>query len=199
MLEIFEPPRLIDLSGIDRLDRLRSVPRTFGQNLQRLRLAQRPKVTQQALARALGHANNSTISKWETENVLPEPETITKVAAALKVDAAALLEDVIAPYDRLRGFDLPRQSLGVQHASGPATAATQEGGASHDVTSARLFVQDLREDLRHLRTLADTLVSEIQDVASRIDRELATAPSPHTARPSRSLAAPRPRRRRKTG
>lgn len=83
-----------------------TAPVTFGENLRRARLAAKPRVTQETLAERIGHKNNSTVSKWETEDLLPEPDTVERVATALGIAPSVLLQDVELPYDRLRGRDL---------------------------------------------------------------------------------------------
>jgi transcriptional regulator with XRE-family HTH domain len=83
--------------------------RRFGENLKAAR--KRMKVTQEQLAERLGYANNSTLSNWERGDLLPEPDTIEKVAGALGVEPRELLQDVVTPYDRLRGADPIRHPL----------------------------------------------------------------------------------------
>lgn len=73
---------------------------TFGENLRRLRHG--CKVSQQELAKRLRHANNSTISKWETQTIVPEPATIRDVADKLGIEPWRLMENVTTEYDKLR-------------------------------------------------------------------------------------------------
>ena len=60
---------------------------TFGQYLARLR--EEKKMSQRKLAEAAGLIN-STISRIEADSVRPDPITIEKIAAALKVDKTLL-------------------------------------------------------------------------------------------------------------
>jgi transcriptional regulator with XRE-family HTH domain len=91
--------------------------------------------------------------------------------------------------------DLPRHSLGVKDAS---TVHVRQEGSAHDIVSARLLAADLHEDFARLRKLADTLVSEIEDVANRFARHMAaTATTPADRVASQPPA--RPRAGRKTG
>ena len=60
---------------------------TFGQYIARLR--EEKKMSQRGLAEAAGLIN-STISRIETDSVKPDPATIEKIAAALKIDKTLL-------------------------------------------------------------------------------------------------------------
>ena len=59
-----------------------------GRNLMRLR--QRAGLTQDALAERL-HVTRQAVSSWETGKTAPDVETLTTLAAALKVDVRALI------------------------------------------------------------------------------------------------------------
>lgn len=74
--------------------------RTFGDNLrcERLRLG----LSQEALQRRLKLKRQNGISRWELSGILPEPATVVRIAKALGVSPAVLLDDVETPYDRLR-------------------------------------------------------------------------------------------------
>lgn len=73
---------------------------TFGQNVKRIREAQR--VTQEVLAARLGLKRSAQISLMESSEALPKPDTIVRFAEALHVKPSLLLEDVETEYDRLR-------------------------------------------------------------------------------------------------
>jgi transcriptional regulator with XRE-family HTH domain len=83
-----------------------SVP--FWKNVRRIRIAK--KISQKALARALGYIdnNNSNISTAELHSpIVPEVETILRIAAALGVAPRDLFKDehgndIETPYDVLR-------------------------------------------------------------------------------------------------
>lgn len=118
-MELFDLTRLINLAVLARRGYTSTV-RTFAQNLIRIRNSQIPVVTQEILRVRLGHTSNSTVSKWEREDALPEPETIEKIAEALGVEPWELLEGVELPYDRLRknAGDLLRHDVGVESGAG---------------------------------------------------------------------------------
>lgn len=59
-----------------------------GKNLKQLR--QQEKLTQDALAERL-HVTRQAVSSWETGKTAPDVETLTTLAAALKVDVRALI------------------------------------------------------------------------------------------------------------
>lgn len=50
----------------------------------------------------IGLKRQTPISLWETEGILPKPQTIEKIARALGCRTSELLEDVATPYDLLR-------------------------------------------------------------------------------------------------
>src|SRR5437762_11050213 len=92
----------------------------FWRNVRRIRQAK--KISQKALARALGHidSNNSNISTAELHSpIVPEPDTILRIAAALGVAPRELFkdehgDDIDTPYDVLRrasDIDGARQEL----------------------------------------------------------------------------------------
>jgi transcriptional regulator with XRE-family HTH domain len=82
------------------------IPRSFGANLREAR--REAGLTQQTLAERLGYQRPATICQWERDGAhLPEPETIVKLATAIGCKPAALLRDVITPYDALRGSTRP--------------------------------------------------------------------------------------------
>lgn len=85
---------------MDLLSQPMGMPRTFGENLKRLR--EKKGVTQEKLAAAIGYKRSANISLLETRRALPRPETIVKVARALGIPTSAFLEDVDVPYDALR-------------------------------------------------------------------------------------------------
>lgn len=64
------------------------VRQMVGRNLMRLR--QRAGLTQDALAERL-HVTRQAVSSWETGKTAPDVETLTTLAAALKVDVRALI------------------------------------------------------------------------------------------------------------
>lgn len=87
------------------------VSKRFGQNLKALRL--RAGLDHQVdLAKRLGFRDSSRISHWESGRTLPEAETVTTLATALRCSPADLLAGVVTPYDALRGQqELPGPSL----------------------------------------------------------------------------------------
>jgi transcriptional regulator with XRE-family HTH domain len=95
--------------------------RTFGANLRDIRTA--TGLTQEILAARLGFKRTTAISLWERSATVPEPHTIEKLARALRCAPAALLRDVITPYDALRG-----KVVAVAEEDG----ATTNGGASDE-------------------------------------------------------------------
>lgn len=140
---------------------------TFGERLRVVRESLTPPVRQDELARRLGHANNSTISKWERSGKLPDVETIKKVADALKVAPSALLIGVPDPYDTVRdltagkspseGKGNPQKKLGnptsivaspdPQSAFPPADREGPRGEQSHRAISAESLVVEIRTRL----------------------------------------------------
>jgi transcriptional regulator with XRE-family HTH domain len=132
-MEILDTLGFIALKAIQPVGRLSGVARTFGENLVRARARCQPKpMTQNDLADLLGHSNNSTISKWENSDTVPEPETIEKIASALGQPASELLDGVVTQYDRLRGGDL------AFHA-GDQSSDRLKGGRSDVATASRLL------------------------------------------------------------
>src|SRR5262245_49891347 len=79
-----------------------AAPGSFAFNLRQAR--ERLKLTQEALAHRLGFKRTTPISQWERdENLIPEPRTIERLAAALEMSPAQLLDGVVTPLERLRG------------------------------------------------------------------------------------------------
>jgi transcriptional regulator with XRE-family HTH domain len=186
------------LSAIEAGDYTEAV-RTFGDNLKRLRAAARPRITQAALAGKLGHVNNSTISKWETEGGLPEPDTITKVADALGVAAADLLEDVELPYERLRRAEkhsvlltLPVTEDGVQqkHPTGGQFNATSPAN--------RLSESEIHRGLdvfKALHSAADAIRAALDALGGHLDSAVSGQSIEHSAG---DPVLPGPAKRRRT-
>jgi len=156
---------------------------TFGENLRAERKAQR--MSQTELARRLGHANNSTISKWETEAVLPEPETIKLVAKALnELPPGRLLVGVPTPWDALRfGADLVRQS--------PGTASAPHQGRADVPASAQARIHELATENEDLKNR----IAAVEEAAARIFTIIAD----YKDRRVTESKTRRGRRRRKTG
>src|SRR5204863_8721154 len=81
---------------------------SFWKNVRRIRRAK--KISQKALARALGYvdSNNSNISTNELHSpIVPEPDTVLRIAVALTVPPCDLFkdehgDDIDTPYDVLR-------------------------------------------------------------------------------------------------
>lgn len=73
---------------------------TFGQNLKRWREAR--GITQEELARRLRLKRPAQISIVENSPNTPRARTVLNYAAALRIEGAALLEDVETDYDRIR-------------------------------------------------------------------------------------------------
>lgn len=73
--------------------------------------------------------------------------------------------------------DLLRQPEGVELASNPELAATSGGDVSDDLTSSRVFAEEIRR-------IADAFGGALQDVADRLDGGLPNTPThepnPHT-------------------
>lgn len=65
--------------------------RTFGERVKQLRLNK--GLTQLDLAKKL-YVDNSSISKWETKNVIPETEIIKRIAEFFNVTISYLIGDV---------------------------------------------------------------------------------------------------------
>ena len=98
---------------------------TFGANLRKARLAAR--LTQEQLARRLEMKRTTPISLWERSTAIPEPRTIVRLAAALRVTPAALLLHVITPLDALRGYAVvPPPDLARAESGGTVTALSAE-------------------------------------------------------------------------
>jgi transcriptional regulator with XRE-family HTH domain len=72
----------------------------FGDNLRRLR--QEKDWTQGELATAIGFKGQATIAALEAKDRPPSKSTIIKLAAALEVHTADLLEGVVTEIDELR-------------------------------------------------------------------------------------------------
>lgn len=75
---------------------------TFGENMKRIREAHKPLVTQRQIAEHLGHANPSNISTYENGDILPDPETVRRIAERLDCTTADLMKDVPVPHDAVR-------------------------------------------------------------------------------------------------
>jgi len=208
-------PQLIEGVGVIALMEIRAgdytaeVP-TFGENLRRLRREATPPITQEELARRLEHANNSTISKWETQSVVPEPATIEQVAQAIGVPPRKLLENVLTDYDKLRGASA--DSAHEKKTESPTTAKTDPGvqqgdlvwksyevaprgsvdGKAAPVRSPLTIAALLKEQAAHLQRTADTLAS----LASELVRRTAQSARVGAQRvPERGTHPPRLRKR----
>ena len=84
------------------------VLRRFGENLKKIRIGR--GIRQAALARLLDLKTQGQISLWETGDIVPTPETIKRIAAALNCETWELLEGVETEYDRLRQKPVDRRS-----------------------------------------------------------------------------------------
>lgn len=87
--------------------------------------------------------------------------------------------------------DLPDQSIGIEHASNPPPL--QGGGQHVDVGSS------LGDDIRAFKKTLIAALDQLDDFARRIDRRLAHASDPHTARRDRGETTPVVRHRRRAG
>ncbi len=76
-----------------------TLKQNLGQKIQRLR--KELKLTQEALAEIVG-IDPKNISKIENGNNYPSPETLTAIAAALKVDIYELFVFSAIPYDEMK-------------------------------------------------------------------------------------------------
>jgi|SRR6187399_164775 len=126
---------------------VQAVSARFGQNLRALRA--RAGLTQSGLARRLGLAGPSTVSHWESGTILPAPQTVTTLAAALRCSTADLLLGVVTPYDALRGL---------QELPGPEILLSAEEVAI--ITTYRLLSP-------HFKTLARTLLPVFAEATAR--------------------------------
>lgn len=80
-----------------------AVARRFWENVRTIRIARH--VSQAELARRLGdeHGKNPNISSAEGHDPrVPRPDTILRIAEALRVSPKELMDDVDTPYDVLR-------------------------------------------------------------------------------------------------
>lgn len=78
---------------------------TFGGNLRLIR--ERLGVSQEELAKRLGHKRPSTVQSWEKNRRRPRPKNILDVATKLGVPPAELVDDVPGDYDTLKGVGHP--------------------------------------------------------------------------------------------
>jgi transcriptional regulator with XRE-family HTH domain len=117
--------------------------RTFGFNVRRLRESVTPLIRQEDLATAIGHSNNSQVSKWENTDVVPSPKTVRRVASALStllqrhVEPSELLDGVLTEYDRIRGASDP---LG-QHVEVHRPSEVQRYATQSDSDSAQHYAR----------------------------------------------------------
>lgn len=74
---------------------------TFGGNLRIIR--ERLDVSQEELARRLGHKRASTVQAWEKNRRRPRPQNVVDIAAQLGVQPAELVNGVPGDYDSLKG------------------------------------------------------------------------------------------------
>jgi transcriptional regulator with XRE-family HTH domain len=101
------------------------MPRTFGENLRRIRKSRR--LTQEELAERLGLKGTTPVSLWESRAAIPRPETVVRIAQALACQPSELLQGVETPYDRLRAgksLDGSRRRSRLE----PPTARTRRAG-----------------------------------------------------------------------
>lgn len=105
-----------------------------GDNLRRVR--ERIGITQTDLARRM-ETRPSWVSLLERSTDLPTPETVERLARALGVVPAELLEGVITPWDVLRGATAP-------------TAAVQPGQHHRDVAALLKAYEALNEGNRRV-------------------------------------------------
>ncbi len=181
----------------------------FGENVERLRKA--AKLTQEGLADRMKLKKPTPISLMEgpRKAKVPRPATIRKLAAALGVRTADLMDGVITEYDRLRG-DAPHKKKGEpltspDTGSGVQLALTPDSGGAHDrsasstsrlyeeryraltvkalFTAERLFVvaDELRERSEELTRLAEGDIPDTGGASSA-----ATASHRGRRRPSHS-------------
>lgn len=78
---------------------------TFGGNLRKLREAR--GLSQEELARRMGHARPSTVQSWEKNRRRPRPAAIQALAERLDCSVIELLNEVPSDYDTLRGDGPP--------------------------------------------------------------------------------------------
>lgn len=167
---------------------------TFGENLRRLRTARNPQVRQQELAARLKHKNNSTVSKWETEGVLPEPDTVEKVAAALGVKPWQLLDGVDTGYDRLRRGD-PTRHGGTENGSSDVHS---QGGPTNAEAATRAILAELQSSYEIFHDEVAALARQLKTVADR-QPEIIRTGGPHNATPHRRRGGRPPRGTRRAG
>lgn len=191
---------VIALSAVGGRTTLPPVP-TFGENLKRLRGEAMPPLSQQALAKRLGHVNNSTISKWETQALVPEPATIEQVARAIGVEPRQLLEGVVTGYDALRApvehrRAGPAQQKKISDVTSPVPTSGvplrvripyEQRGSGHAQTagfpaSSLAVAVELEAHAKELRARADALSALsrlINDIAAReLDRSAGATSGP---------------------
>jgi transcriptional regulator with XRE-family HTH domain len=73
---------------------------TVGENFKRIRKAK--KIKHEDIREALGYVRTSNVSLLENSKRLPKPDTIKKMAAAIRCETWELLENVKIPHEELR-------------------------------------------------------------------------------------------------
>lgn len=73
---------------------------TYGENLKRLR--ELKKLTQEAVAKAMGRARQGNLPTYEADRKFPTPDLVVRHAAALGCEPSELLVDVETLYDLIR-------------------------------------------------------------------------------------------------
>lgn len=99
-----------------------ALPGSFAFNLRRAREAR--ELTQEQLAALLKFKRTTPLSLWERNpDHIPQPDTIKRLAKALRMSPAELMHDVITPYDVLRGETRVASRRDVQRMTGGGAAA----------------------------------------------------------------------------